>query len=72
MHWQRRELDAAEPLLRASIAARPDAAPLRNNLALLLRDRGLASEARAEFEAALALDPGYVEARTNLGDTLLR
>jgi tetratricopeptide (TPR) repeat protein len=72
VHWQRRELDAAEPLMRASIAARPDAAPMRNNLALLLRDRGLAAEARAEFEAALALDPGYVEARSNLGDTLLR
>ena len=45
---------------------------MRNNLALLLRDRGRTAEARIEFEAALALDPGYVEARTNLGDSLLR
>jgi len=58
--------------MRASIAARPDAAPLRNNLALLLRDLGRSREARAELEAALAIDAGYVEARTNLGDTLLR
>jgi tetratricopeptide (TPR) repeat protein len=72
LHGHRGRLAEAEPLIRQSIAARPDLAPLRNNLGLMLRDSGRTPEALAEFRAALAIDAGYVEAATNLGDTLLR
>ena len=72
IHWQRGNFAEAEAPMRQSVAARPDLPPFRNNLGLLLRDLHRNREAIEAFEAAIAIDAGYLEARTNLGDTLLR
>jgi tetratricopeptide (TPR) repeat protein len=52
-------------------AREPASAAARFNLGLAYTQRGLMSRAEREYRAALALEPGLVEAWVNLGGTLL-
>ena len=60
---------AIEPLERAA-GLDPGSAWIRYNLAVAYRDNGLAEKSRAEFLAALDLDPDYRNAHFNLGALL--
>jgi Flp pilus assembly protein TadD len=52
-------LEEAEKHLRESIRLRPDQAPSRYYLGVVLKERGRAAEAEAEFEAARQIDPKF-------------
>lgn len=58
----------AETLLAEAVAADPDAATLRYNHAVVLLALGRPTEARAELEATLRLDPTHEKARARLAD----
>ena len=58
--------EGPETLWRAVIADNPSSWMARNNLGLLLLERGERDEARRQLEEALALAPGINDARVNL------
>ena len=58
---------ASVGVLREAVRRFPDDAKSRYNLGLALLQIGMKEEARAEFEAALAIEPTLVEARRMLG-----
>ncbi len=68
---ERREAAAAEPVAAAARSAFPEAseAARLHGVALLMLDRRTA--ARDTFETALRLDPGNLEARSNLASVLM-
>jgi predicted O-linked N-acetylglucosamine transferase (SPINDLY family) len=68
---ERRDAAAAEPAAADARMAFPDAseAARLHGIALLMLDRG--SEARDALETALRLDPGNIEAGSNLASALL-
>ncbi len=68
-HFSRDDWTAAEPHVRAVIAARDDLPDAHYMLGVVLHDRGEFAEARAAFEAALKLNPDYTEAALNLAIT---
>lgn len=49
----------------------PDSVGAHNNLGIALQDAGRTAEARAQFDAALRLDPRYAQAHYNLANLLL-
>ena len=65
--WQRGDTARSEALMRASIAADATVADFHNNLALLLRDTGRATEAIECLRRAIGLAPAWTQARSNLG-----
>jgi tetratricopeptide (TPR) repeat protein len=67
IHYQRRELAAALPLLERSVAASPDEPEFRNNLGLALAAADRESDAIATFRSALELKPDHALAWNNLG-----
>ena len=67
IHYQRRELTAALPLLERSVAASPDEPEFRNNLGLALAAADRESDAIAAYRSALDLKPDHAVAWNNLG-----
>lgn len=65
--YQRRELDAALPLLARSANAVPGEPEFHNNLGLALAASDRTDEAIASYRRALALRPGHAVAWNNLG-----
>jgi tetratricopeptide (TPR) repeat protein len=70
LHQQAGQLDDAIACLRLVVDAYPQGADLRTLLGQLLARAGLRAEARAEFEAALRIDPSRRSARLALARTL--
>ena len=64
-------LDEAEKAFRGVLARDPASAPVRNNLGIVLQERGHHEQAVAEFREAARLDPRYVAPRILLGASLL-
>lgn len=62
---------AAAAAFSAAVAANPDSAPARVNLAAALASTGDLAGAREQLETVLARDPGHANARYNLGALLL-
>jgi tetratricopeptide (TPR) repeat protein len=67
IHYQRRELDAALPLLERSVAAVANEPEFHNNLGLALAAADREAEAIAAYRAALALKADHAVAWNNLG-----
>src|ERR1700736_5122581 len=65
----RRPADARESLVTA-LRLDPDSAGTRNDLGIVLAERGLLAEALPHFEAAVALDPKLAQAHSNLARVL--
>ncbi len=70
IHYQRRELALALPLLERSVAASPGEAEFQNNLGLALAAADREPEAIAAYRSALAIAPDHALAWNNLGLTL--
>jgi tetratricopeptide (TPR) repeat protein len=66
------EADQALAVARAGVAAFPDHAVLRNNLAVLLEAAGDLAGAEAELRTALAEDPSLPQVFKNLADLCYR
>ncbi|HET7599909.1 MAG TPA: tetratricopeptide repeat protein, partial [Gemmatimonadales bacterium] len=64
--------EAALAAARAGVAAYPDRAVLRNNLAVLLEAAGDLTGAESELRAALAEDPSLPQVSKNLADLYYR
>ncbi|MDR3517690.1 MAG: tetratricopeptide repeat-containing glycosyltransferase family protein [Azospirillaceae bacterium] len=69
-HHGRNEFPDAVTLYQQVVALRPDLAPVRNNLAVALRDLGRITDSLACCRAAIALKPDYAQAYNNLGTAL--
>lgn len=67
IHYQRRELAAALPMLERSVAASPGEPEFRNNLGLALVAADRESEAIDCYRSALDLKPDHAVAWNNLG-----
>jgi tetratricopeptide (TPR) repeat protein len=67
IHYQRRELAAALPLLEQSVTLSPDEPEFRNNLGLALAAADRESDAIAAYRSALDLKPDHAVAWNNLG-----
>jgi tetratricopeptide (TPR) repeat protein len=68
-HYERREYDRAERLLRQVLELTDRYADVYNMLAVICHDRGDFSAAEGYFERALELNPNYTEALLNLAVT---
>jgi tetratricopeptide (TPR) repeat protein len=62
----RRELDAAERLLRRAVALAPRNVGVWSNLGTVLRERGQSADAIAAFQHALSIDPTHLPTRISL------
>ncbi len=58
---------AAENEARKGLEFHPEFADLQHQLAVVLRHRGQFTAAKAAYQAALAMDPGFALAQRNLG-----
>ncbi len=67
IHYQRRELDAALPLLERSVASVANEPEFHNNLGLALAAADREAEAIAAYRAALAINDDHAVAWNNLG-----
>lgn len=65
-HYERKEYDKAEPLLTQVLAAHDRYADVHNMMGVILHERGELDLAADHFARAIALNPGYTEARLNL------
>ncbi len=65
------QLDRAEATFRDVLRSGGGRAFVHHNLGLVLRERGRAGEALAEFRTAITLDPAFGPARLLAGTTLL-
>src|SRR5580692_10681228 len=68
-HYQKRELDKAEPTLRQVLADDDRLADVHDMLGVICHSRGNFARAEHHFERALAINPGYTEAALNLAVT---
>ena len=66
------DLARAQEILEEGMARHPHAAPLHNNLAVLLERRGAYDEALAAGERGLAEDPTIPQLHKNIGDLYYR
>jgi tetratricopeptide (TPR) repeat protein len=71
--WQRNKnrLDLAKLLIDEAAKRKEDYAPLKNARGLYFMHRNNLSQALEQFQAAVKLDPRFVEARMNVGLTTL-
>ena len=67
VHYQRRDLAAAVPLLEGAAAAQPGEPEFHNNLGLALAAADREADAVAAYRRALALKPEHAVAWNNLG-----
>jgi len=65
------DLTTAEKYENEALTCRPDLVQAVNGLGVIKRARGNLEEALETFEQAIAMDPGYLEARKNLIITAL-
>jgi tetratricopeptide (TPR) repeat protein len=71
--WRQTKMYAnAETLWETTIQRNPQCWLAHNNLGLILLDKGLAGEAAAHFQNALAIRPEYPGAYNNLGMALMQ
>jgi tetratricopeptide (TPR) repeat protein len=68
-HYQKRELDKAEPLLREVLETDDRLADVHDMLGVICHARGNFAQAEHHFERALAINPNYTEAALNLAVT---
>ncbi len=68
-HYEKREYDKAEPLLRQVLEADDRFADVHDMLGVIAHGGGNFMAAEHHFERALALNPGYTEAALNLAVT---
>jgi len=68
-HYQKRELDKAEPMLRQVLAEDDRLADVHDMLGVICHSRGNFAQAEHHFERALAINPAYTEAALNLAVT---
>lgn len=61
------DLEAAERHLKAALELNPEHPVVHNELGIIYRKTGRFAEARASYERALAVYPGFHYARRNLG-----
>lgn len=65
------QIEKAKTLLKAVLAAKPNAALAYVSLGMLVRDQGQVKEAKQYFDKALKIEPNMAEARYNLGGLAL-
>jgi tetratricopeptide (TPR) repeat protein len=68
-HYQKRELEKAEPLLREVLKTDDRLADVHDMLGVICHARGNFAQAEYHFERALAINPNYTEAALNLAVT---
>jgi tetratricopeptide (TPR) repeat protein len=68
-HYERREFDKAEPLLRGIVGQVEKFADVHNMLGVMAHERRDYNEAEVCFNRALELNPNYTEASLNLAVT---
>lgn len=68
-HYQRREFDKAEEVLREVVRREDRLADVHDLLGIIFHMRGHLTAAEHHFERALAINPGYTEAALNLAVT---
>lgn len=68
-HYERREFDKAEPLLRGIVGQVERFADVHNMLGVMAHERRDYNEAEACFNRALEINPSYTEASLNLAVT---
>lgn len=68
-HYQKREFDRAEPLLRQVLEKSDRLADVHDMLGVICHARGNFAQAEYHFERALAINPSYTEAALNLAVT---
>jgi tetratricopeptide (TPR) repeat protein len=68
-HYQKREFDKAEPVLRQVLETAERLADVHDMLGVICHTRGNLVQAEYHFERALAINPNYTEAALNLAVT---
>lgn len=68
-HFEKREFDKAEPLLRQVLEQEDRYADIHDMLGVICHGRGNFVQAERHFERALAINPAYTEAALNLAVT---
>jgi len=68
-HYQKREFEKAEPMLRQVLEKNERLADVHDMLGVICHTRGNFVQAEHHFERALAINPGYTEAALNLAVT---
>ncbi len=68
-HYQKREFDKAEPMLRQVVEHDDRLADVHDMLGVICHARGNFAQAEHHFERALAINPNYTEAALNLAVT---
>src|SRR5580693_6638936 len=68
-HYQKRELDKAEPMFRQVLAEDDRLADVHDMLGVICHARGNFAQAEHHFERALSINPSYTEAALNLAVT---
>ena len=65
-HYEKREYDKAEYLLRQAVEKADHFADVHNMLGVIAHSKGRFAEAERSFERAINLNPNYTEAQLNL------
>ncbi len=68
-HYQKREFDKAEPVLRQVLEKHERLADVHDMLGVICHSRGNFAQAEHHFERALSINPAYTEAALNLAVT---
>jgi tetratricopeptide (TPR) repeat protein len=68
-HYQKREFDKAEPMLRRVLEENDRLADVHDMLGVICHARGNFAQAEYHFERALSINPAYTEAALNLAVT---
>jgi tetratricopeptide (TPR) repeat protein len=68
-HYQKREFDKAEQMLRQVLEEEDRLADVHDMLGIICHSRGNFVQAEHHFERALTINPGYTEAALNLAVT---
>jgi tetratricopeptide (TPR) repeat protein len=68
-HYQKREFEKAEPMLRQVLEQNERLADVHDMLGVICHSRGNFTQAEHHFERALAINPSYTEAALNLAVT---